>query len=370
MKSGSVTGRAHRRDLASVSDWNAVASYQANYLNVAQQNLDRERGHRKEQLSSMLAHQRFEMQQKRRSSVQARELDLRHVARLTAEYKRDVDAEGQMRQEKRLRNLREQTEQVAERAARRAAERRLKQLEHAETVLRMREEDERARVEGARKAKEWREYNKAAMEAGLANLQKKNEAKLAEAAIVAEKNSERTAMLNKQERDREETIRKRKAKIESLQRGFEMNAGAEIRARDEKEARIRQAYLDKAEREAEAEDERRRTKRKEEMHLLVNVLDTQIDERERTKKVDKKASVEVALQQNARAAAEEQAERERLVRLRARATVHVRELSQQVEERRTIKAKASKMTPLEVSLNRDLLVAVLDNSYQRPPLLA
>lgn len=371
MRPGPVTARSHHRDLASVSDWNVVASYQANYyLNVAQQKLDREREHRKEQLSSMLAHQRFEMQQKRRSAVQTREQELRHMHELAAQYKRDADAEEKKRQEKMLRYLREQTEQVAERAARRAAERRLKQLEHAETTLRMREEDERQRVEEVRKAKEWRACNMLAMEAGIANVKKKKEAKLAEAAIVAEKNAEWTEMLDKRERDREEALRKRKEKIQSLQRSFEANAGAEMKARSEREARSLQAYLEKAAREAEAEDERRRTKQKEDMHLLMDELHKQVEERERTRRLDKQAGWDVELEHNARAAAEEQAEQEKRMRLRARATVHVRELSQQMQERQAAKANANKMTPLEVSLNRDLLVAVLDNSYQRPPLLS
>lgn len=378
MKPRPVTGRSDMatatlgasRDLSSVADWNAIASYQNNYLHVAQQQLDRKRAHEKERLASLLAHQRFEAQQRRRAAQEAKAVELARVEELKAKHAADERAEVEARRAKTMRALHEQREQVAEREARRAVEARLKHLEATELTRQMHEEEARMRAADEAKRQEMRRANQAAVEAGMANLQRRKEAKAAEDALSAAKKAEWAAMLDKQERDREEVLRKRREKIESLQRDFEMNAGAEEREREMREARMRQAHIERAEAEARAEEERRRAKRDEQMRFVLNELDQQVLERHRIKREEKEADRMLAREQQARAAAELRAEQEKSMRMRATATMQVKELSKQVEEKQRRKVMSSRMSPLEVALNRDLLVAVLDHKYDRAPLLA
>ena len=157
-----------------------------------------------------------------------------------------------------------------------------------------------------------------------------------------------------------------------MQRNYEYTAGAKIAARNKAEEERRDAYIAAEETRLEALDVDKRQKRKDAIASTTKHLFSQMEARREGKRQERAEEREYAA--SVRADAEKEAIRDAEKKALARA----RQLSQQTWLNDQIKEQkgqlgrdpgASEMTALEASINRGLLVSIVQHKYPNPHVL-
>lgn len=119
-------------------------------------------------------------------------------------------------------------------------------------------------------------------------------------------------------------------------------------------------------------DKTRADKRRSEIDRTTEHLLSTMDEHRGAKMSEKARDRETAMRLKAEAEAEEEREREKKTMARARAIQQQYQLNQQIAEKRSNKGRdpgAAEMTDLEATLNRGLLVSMMQHSYDNMTVL-
>jgi len=283
------------------------------------------------------------------------------MARVDAERKRKSDVQKADREA-----------MLQAKAARAAAEVRLRKLEDDELTAHLEREQAKDRERQAAKQRANAEYHATTARANIEARAQREATKKSEWAEEQRLNETWKAMLDKQENDRNEQYAKLRSRIHAMQRNYEYTAGAEIAARNKAEEERRDAYIAAEETRLEALDVDKRQKRKDAIASTTKHLFSQMEARREGKRQERAEEREYAA--SVRADAEKEAIRDAEKKALARA----RQLSQQTWLNDQIKEQkgqlgrdpgASEMTALEASINRGLLVSIVQHKYPNPHVL-
>jgi len=291
------------------------------------------------------------------------------MARLMSMYEQECKDVEDKRTAKLMHYGKERSDQIAERQARRAVTTRLKQLEDQELLDALRKEKEEKDAAAAAQQKVMEEKNRQAMIEFEKARQRKVAEKEAKNVEEARLNAQWKAILDKQEADRAAHVERLKANISKNSREYEDTVGAMEKERDRRDEERRRKYIADHEA-AEAADERARQERRLQMMRYQTSIQQQqkaeLAERNRAHREEMRLH---ALEQNKEAVAHEAQIQQSLIDQKAKCVMKQKELGEQIEEKRQAKASAAKMTPLEVSMNRDLLISIMDGDHGRMGIL-
>ena len=387
------------KELARVSNWTDVAKHRAGFYVIEQEKMRQEKQNRVDEMRvrdarhpqraaslspplpphppptppppppSRQVKLKHQMASTTHRSTARREQiadDAARVAGLQKEFQTEQEAlrKKHMHKVEAERDAREA--QIRDQQARRAATERLKELEDTELLEHLRREKE-ADAERARKRQAANDdYHR---ETAIKNAKAREERKIKQKADWEEEkafNQTWKEMLDKQEADRCGQYERLREKIRKMQRMYEDNAGAEEEARLNLEESMRKKWADDYEEKLKQRDRENAAKRAANHKDMTETLFRQISDKESLRAREREEAKEHAALIRREALQEEQRERDKLVDRRAVGLVQQQFLNTQMRERGEQKLRdpsAAHMTPLEASLNRSLLVSMLQHSY-------
>ena len=185
-------------------------------------------------------------------------------------------------------------------------------------------------------------------------------------------NAEWKAVLDKAEADRTGQYERLRERIRKMQRAYESNAGKEDQEREEAEEARRNMWVEKEDLRLKEEDRRKKEKRKQMVADTTAFNLTLLQHQEAARKKERSDEEEYGRRVRADVKVEEQREKEKSALRRARALQQQHHLNEQIVEQKKQLARdpgASEMTALEASLNRGLLVSIVQHKYPDPHVL-
>mmetsp|Transcript_22173 Transcript_22173/g.48351 ORF Transcript_22173/g.48351 Transcript_22173/m.48351 type:complete len:484 (-) Transcript_22173:328-1779(-) len=353
----------YMRDVSGVADWTKVAKHQSGFANVAQQQHLMARARQTEDLRAQLAHQRFENKQKERASQAEKAAELLEMKQRMQEYEKESAEKERARIAKAQQDAKDRAEQVAEREARRRVDLRLKELEDIELIRQLKEEEQAKRRAAERKREEMREMSRAAEREFEESQRQREEAKRLNAAEEARLNQQWKAILDKQEADREAHMKQLKTRIFANQHTYEDTVGKKTREQERINEERRRKYIEQHEAQLKADEEARREHKRALAAAQMQTLEEQMSLRRAQESAIKHEERMNALELIEEAKEQEKRIQQKAAEQRARALLQKRDLAKQIEAKAEIKKHATKMTELEIALNRDMLLSVMDNDY-------
>ena len=215
---------------------------------------------------------------------------------------------------------------------------------------------ERVRYE-ARLADETEKYNKMNQERAREKKERENEED-------RRLNRQAVELVDRREREREKALADLKARIEGSQRHYESNAGASEKAKLEAEESSRERWRIQFEKKQAKTEELRAQKRREGLLAQTAAIDREIEIHRQRR--------DAAMEENRRqgeairlAALEDiENEKRKKAMAMARELKNQQTLMQQISEKRAMNKHA--MTPLEATLNRDLLLSIAAGESYEP----
>jgi len=173
-------------------------------------------------------------------------------------------------------------------------------------------------------------------------------------------------MLDKQEADRTGQYTRLREKIKAMQRVYENSAGADLERRLKEEEATRDKWTREHEQQLDEQLVAKKEKRKQMTESTTAYIKQQAAERKRLEDEEKAADRQYA-ESVRRDVAEGEAKDERKSSLKKAALKEQHHhLNEQVREKRDQAARdpgASEMTALEATLNRSLLVSMVQHQY-------
>ena len=363
-----TAGELHK-EVKAASNWTDVAAHRAKYYMIEQERKAADFEKRKVELRVTLAHQNaFE----RHKEVAARHMvqeEKKQIDKSLEEYYADVAREKSARERKAAQQKKDRDAMLAEQAARAAAAVRLRKLEDDELLAHLEAEKRKAEAIKEQKKKANDEYHRTTKLANQEAEKKREEMKQVEWAEEMKLNAQWKAMLDKQEADRNEQYSKLRDRIKKMQRAYEDNAGAEDAARLKAEEDMIERYQQQEERRLKEADAAKTAKR-EAMIAKQKEFNLQ-QQRDRKAKEAAERADEVAYAKTVRADYQKELKREVENKALRKATAleQTNFLNKQVSEQMDQAARdpgASEMTALEASLNRGLLVSLVQHKYPNP----
>ena len=348
------------------STWTAVDAHRASYYNIEQQRKLQEKEQKKLVLREHMMHQMSLDQHTRQAeramlSEEAKQVAIEMAAFERDEVKRHAQKHAKMEAERKARDA-----QMREQAARASAAERLRQLEDEEMLDFLRKEQEK---DAARKREKQLANDKYHRETAIANVEarkRRDEEQQKAWAEEAKFNAEWKAILDKQEADRNAQYSKLRERIHAMQRVYESSAGADLQRRLDEEERTRDAWIAAHEKALDEEADKKKAKRKAQNEATTAFLANQISIREKAKQEEVEWNKRYAAQVRADALVEAENEEKKRALARAKAQQQQVHLNRQVIEQREQAARdpgSSEMTDLEATLNRGLLVSVVQHQY-------
>ena len=386
-------------DLQGVANWNAVSKYRAGFNKTAQLQEEEKRQAGVEAMRVNLAHQRSHMAAMKRAKVEERAREQAASERLQAEYKADMEREKAKADEKarpipansprpppsrrprrslpaltatltptpfpppfQIRLEQEaRAEQIGQRKARRAVEQRLKELEEREFKRLLAEEQQAERQKLIDKVAAQERQNKLTAVANERSRAIAAARQQSEEDEEARLNAEWKAILDKQEADRAMRLEELKKRIAAQQRAYESGAGAQDRDRMRKEEEARERWHKEFEERTAAEEKAKQArlrKQQEDCDALqrfqIEELERRREERREEDRQTKRFIEGEALKFREKQADDEAKERADALRMQSL------QLAQIAEKR---SRSDNDMTPLEMVINRDLLVTMKSGKY-------
>jgi len=355
-----------------VSNWTDVAGHRSNYYAIEQHSKEAAHDKRKVELRQQLAHQMAHERHLQTAREQMVKEEARQVAQNLADYHTELAAADKKNKAKSAAQRRDRELQLKEQAARAAAAERLHKLEDDELSEHLRKEQQadRDRAEAKQRANE--AYHRQTAIANEAAKARREEQKQAEWAREQQLNAEWKAMLDKQEAERTAQYARLRERIQKMQRAYEDNAGAENERREREENERRERYIREEEARVEAEHTAKRAAKQQAMAHTTKYLFAQMAEREETAKQRAHEGRVYAASVREEVKGEERKEAERKTLVKAKAKSQMAYLNEQVVLQKELAANdpgASEMTALEASINRPLLVSIVQHKYPNPNVL-
>lgn len=354
-------------DLKSVATWTDVAHHRAGFYSVQQQQQANQKEQRRCDLREQLGHQMAEARRGIDARANRIKAEQAEVNKQLDDYARDMAAAQQKRKEKIRMEMKTRAEQAAETKARRAAAEQLQRLEDEE-LLRMLEAAKQADRDAlAAKKKAQEEYHRQTAIANAAARELREQKKQEEAEEDRRLNEEWKAMLDERENTRLAQIAALKQRIEGQQRVYEDNTGAQEAARAAQEEATRKMWMDKYEQEALERETRERADRQRKQNETTRYIKAQMGENMRLLQIERQQELERAKMLKQESELAEKQRIEQKAKEKALALTQQRYLSEQIQlqKKQALSDPASaQMTPLEASLNRSLLVSMVEKKYE------
>jgi hypothetical protein len=360
------TGSELADKVKQAANWTDVAMHRASYYSIEQERKRAEKEQKKHELREQLSHQMALEQHRSAARKQLVQEDARQIVQNLKEFEADMAKEAAVRQSKAEAQRVARAAQLREQAARKAANERLLQLEDAQLLEHLKKEQERDRQRKLEKQRANDEYHRATAKANIESRGKREEEQAATWAEDQRLNATWKAMLDKQEADRNAQYSNLRERIRKMQMVYANTAGADLERRMKEEEAQRDAYVAAHEAALDEKEAERRARIKAQNEATTAFLDRQIalkQEGRRQAKADEAEYFKV-LQADAAAEAKKAEEKALLAKARTAQQLHV--LNEQVALRRTNAAAdpgASEMTPLEATLNRPLLVSIVQHKH-------
>ena len=348
------------------SNWEAVAAHRASYYNVEQQRKTVDYAQRKEKLRVELSHQMALEGHRRNAEREMVAEEKRQVTLQLTQYEKEVAAAAEKRKLKMVAERQSRDAQMREQAARAAATKRLEQLENEELLEHMKREAEVEQEKKAAKQRANEEYHKTTATENIKAKARREEARQLEWAEDSKLNAQWKAMLDKQEADRTGQYTRLREKIKAMQRVYENSAGADLDRRLKEEEATRDKWTREHEQQLDEQLVAKKEKRKQMTESTTAYIKRQAAERKRLEDEEKEADRRYA-ESVMRDVTEGEAkdERKKSLKMVALKEQH-HHLNEQVREKRDQAARdpgASEMTALEATLNRSLLVSMVQHQY-------
>lgn len=360
------TAREMAAEVKAASNWTDVAKHRASYYAIEQEAKAKEHERRRVELRQKLMHQMSQEKHKAVAERQIIDAEAREVAHNLQEFHTEMAAAEAKVKAKSLAQKRDRDAQLREQAARAAAAQRLLKLEDDELTAHMKREMEAAAVKKREKERANEEYHKQTALANVQAREKREAQKQAEWAEELKLNAEWKAMLDKQEADRTGQYERLRERIKKMQRAYEYNAGAEDERRLREEEERRERYIREENERLEEQYTTKRANKKKATEDTTAYLFEQMAQKQAMGKVEREAESKYAasVRQDAANDAEKEEKKRALARARALSQMHY--LNEQVSEQKQQAARdpgSSEMTALEASLNRSLLVSVVQHKH-------
>jgi len=351
------------------SNWTEVARHRASFHAIEQTAKTDAAERRKVELQLVLNHQAAQESHK---AAAERALVAEEAAEVKAElkeYHAEMRATAAKARAKSEAQKRDREVQLREQAARSAAAARLEKYENDELKAHMARELEAEAKRKEAKARANADYHRTTAIANAAAREKREADKQAEWAEEQRLNAQWKAMLDKQEADREGQYRRLREKIHAMQRVYEDNAGAEEERRLAEEEAVREKYVREEAARAEAEYMRKRETKQAAIQSTTKYLFEQMSEQEAEREREKAAEARYAqhCREDAKLGEEKQAKQKALTKARALSQQHY--LNEQITAQREQAGRdpgASEMTALEATINRPLLVSIVQHKHLNP----
>jgi len=358
------TGGEMAAAVKAVSNWTDVAMHRASYAAVEDTALNAAKERKKIELRQTLAHQLADTKYKHAAERKLVAEEARQVAADLAAHHAEQAKAAEAAKARMLAQKRDRATQLHEQAARAAAAERLRKLEDDEVTEHLKREQEAAKLKQEAKQRANEEYHRSTAKANAASREKREAAKQAEWDEEMRLNAQWKAMLDKQEAERKGQYERLRERIHKMQRVYEDNAGAEEEAKLKAEEQLREYYIQLEKERAEKEYADKRTARKEAISATTKYLFEQMAEQDSVRKSDKAAEERYAASVKADAIAAADKEEEKKLLAKARAKTQQSYLNEQITQQKQQAARdpgASEMTALEATLNRSLLVSIVQH---------
>ena len=365
-------GAAMSDAVQGVANWTDVAEHRASYYLIEQQRNAAAYEARKVELRHMLAHQMSQERHIRAANRQVVAEEAKQVADNLREYHADMAEAERRSKDKSAAQKRERDAQLREKGARAAAAERLRKLENEELSAHLRKEQQIARERAEAKQRANEEYHRETKSANVAAQVKREEQQQTEWAEELKLNAEWKAMLDKQEADRTGQYERLRERIRKMQRTYESNAGATDKRREEEEEERRERYIREEEARLTELDRKKRADRQAAISNQTSYLFSQMAEQDKRAKAERKSEEQYAASVRSDVKHELQREEDKITLRKARAKQQSSFLNEQVTMQKAQAARdpaAADMTDLEATLNRSLLVSIVQHKYPNPHVL-
>lgn len=354
-------------DLRDMASWTEVNKYRSDFFAFELQNEGKARAAALKKTQDELAHQRREGEAKKTAKKDEVRRAAEEEAQRYALYLKDTAAENEKRAAKVKMEQAMRSNQTNERRARRAVERRLKDLEDGETLRLHEEQEQAARVAYAHKVKQDEVNNRMFVEEVRRHRDYREKVRQEADEDQIRLNTQWKDILDQQEFRRAEQYRLLREKGQKAMKSYESGAGAVDAAREKKEEDNRKRWQARFEKESEAKEVARAAARlKMERECIAGCL-LQMDTHKATKVEAKAAALELKLRMIEQAKEEKEERRREREEEMARAMRYRSVLAGQIQEIQNGRAGdpgSHVMTPIEASLNRPLLVSMKERTFE------
>lgn len=355
-----------------VSNWTDVATHRGKYYTIEQEKRAAASERRKAELRTKLDHMKRQERDRAMAEHAAIHEEARQVEANLAEYHADMAKVKEQQQAKIEQQRRDRAMQLKEQAARAAAADRLRKLEDEELLEHLRKEADVARQKKEEKDRANEEYHRQTAAANIKARELREQRKLDDWEVESKLNAEWKAVLDKQEADRTGQYERLRERIRKMQKAYEGKAGKEDEERAKAEEDRRNKWIEHEDRRL---DELARTKKETRQQMISNTtsyLFSQMTQQEAVRETEVEEEKRYADSVRADVKLEEQRELDKKVLKRAHALQQQSHLNEQISLQRAQAARdpgASEMTALEASLNRGLLVSLVQHKYPNPHVL-
>ena len=360
------------KQVKNVSNWTDVADHRSKYYLIEQERKAADFERRKVELRHNLDHMKRTERDREHASQQIQREEARQVsADLEAFYAEQAKAKEALTA-KALQQKKDRDAQLREQSARAAAAVRLRQLEDEELLAHLAKEEAAAKEKALAKQRANEEYHR---QTALANIKAREDRKAAkelEWARDQKLNEEWKAVLQKAEDARNAQYEGLRERIRQMQRVYEDNAGAEEEAKMKMEEERRERHLEAERLRLDELDRRKKEQRAEMVAATTRSIFDQMRRQEEERKAERLADERYAQTVIADTKLEQAREAQKKDLARARALNQQSFLNEQVALIKANKANdpgASEMTALEASINRGLLVSIVQHKYPNPHVL-